>query len=143
MKNTIKTLSIYLPYDLLMCDKENFKQYYPRLIGIRNDESIIVSLPRFPYTYKCEIHDLMPILKPLKDLQRLIESEFYKWHEDKKADEEIINLFCDENVNFDDITEVDVNKLPYECILYMAKNHYDFQDLISKGLAIDINTLNK
>ena len=33
--------------------------------------------------------------------------------------------------------------LEYECMIDLLKNHYDVFGLITKGLAIDINTLEK
>lgn len=82
------------------------------------------------------------ILKPLSQLESIAKEQFIKFRNNEDHDAEIIDLFCFENIQTDDLLGVDYNKLPYECIVYMAKHHYDFQDLISKGLAIDINTLN-
>lgn len=129
---SIKHLSPYLPYELRI---KNATTEMP-LTGAYLDE-INDPLFGFDNSYK-------PILLPISDLEKLIKSEFEKFDELGMTNytSEIIDLFCYENTGFDEnITEINLEKLPYECADYMFKNHYDFFGLIPKGLAIDKNTL--
>ena len=78
------------------------------------------------------------ILKPISDLSLLVVEEFEKYDGKKngKANDEIITLFCEENGVDENIENIELKSLPYECIEFMFKNHYDFFGLIEKGLAI-------
>lgn len=78
------------------------------------------------------------ILKPISDLSLLVIEEFEKYDGKRngKANEEIINLFCEENGVDEIIENIELKSLPYECIEFMFKNHYDFFGLIERGLAI-------
>jgi hypothetical protein len=81
-----------------------------------------------------------PILRPLSDLTKEIIDEFQKYYNQESYDKDIIDLFCYENTQTDEnIEDLLVTKLPYECVEYMFKNHYDVFGLIEKGLAIDFN----
>lgn len=81
------------------------------------------------------------ILKPISDLDKLIRNEFEKYDSKEKYDQEIINIFCNENVIKENIDNMNLSKLPYDCIEYIFKNHYDFFGLIKKGLAVDLNDI--
>ena len=78
------------------------------------------------------------VLKPISDLSIMVIEEFEKYDGKRngKANEEIINLFCEENGVDEIIENIELKSLPYECIEFMFKNHYDFFGLIDKGLAI-------
>ena len=88
-----------------------------------------------------EISQCKLILKPISDLSILVKEEFEKYDglRSGKANEEIINLFCEENGVDELIENIDLKSLPYECIAFMFRNHYDFFGLIEKGLAISIH----
>ena len=90
-----------------------------------------------------QIANCKPILRPISDLSILVKEEFEKYDGKRngKANEEIINLFCEENGVDEIIENIDLKSLPYECIEFMFRNHYDFFGLIEKGLAISYNTL--
>lgn len=91
-----------------------------------------------------KLNEIKPILSPISDLEKLIKTEFDKLDELRMSNytSEIIDLFCYENTGTDEnISEINLEKLPYECVEYMFKYHYDFFGLIEKGLAIDKNTL--
>ena len=81
------------------------------------------------------------ILQPISDLSLLVIEEFEKYDGKRngKANKEIINLFCEENGIDEIIENIDLKSLPYECVEYIFKNHYDFFDLITQGLAISIH----
>lgn len=82
-----------------------------------------------------------PILKPISDLSILVIEEFEKYDGkiNGKANDEIINLFCEENGVDEIIENIVLSSLPYECVEYIFKNHYDFFGLIEKGLAVSIH----
>jgi hypothetical protein len=132
MKLEIKHLAPYLPYGI-------------NVQWIREDdkELIIQDLTISDYNFLIRRKYAKPILKTISELDNLIKNEFKKYDRIKECDMEIINLFCYENTNANEpLVDLDLNKLPYECVEYIFKNHYDFFGLIDAGLAIDINTLN-
>ena len=114
MKLEIKHIAPYLPYNL----------------------NNTVSIADWFKGYNCK-----PILRPISDLSLLVIEEFEKYDGKRngKANEEIINLFCEEN-GVDEILEnIELKSLPYECIEYMFRNHYDVFGLIEQGLAVSIH----
>lgn len=127
----------YLPYGV--------GYYYSNL----NDIKLLGIL-----TTKSTIHNLNNVfhslgksfflgLKPISDLSNLVKTEFEKYDGliSGKANEEIITLFCEENGVGDLIENIELSSLPYECVNFIFKNHYDFFGLIEEGLAININEL--
>jgi hypothetical protein len=79
------------------------------------------------------------ILKPISDLDKLVRNEFEKYDAKQKHNEEIINLFCEENGVDEIIENIILSSLPYECVEFMFRNHYDFFGLIEKGLAVSVH----
>jgi len=126
-------LAPYLPYDL-------------KVKTVRNEIVLVEGIYTFEDIYNSSVGDIpfdliYPILKPISDLSLLVIEEFEKYDGKRngKANEEIINLFCEEN-GVDDILEnIELKSLPYECIDFMFRNHYDFFGLISEGLAVSIH----
>jgi hypothetical protein len=142
MKLELKHIIPYIPFQLKAQD-------------IRTKEIRTVTLLHFTYDLSTVGHNHLiydgllvskhlPILRPILDLSILVKDEFEKYDgiRSGKADEEVINIFCEENGVDEIIENIDLKSLPYECIEYMFKNHYDFFGLIEAGLAIDIKTLN-
>ena len=125
-------LAPYLPHGLkLQYLNKNFK-----LIGVIKEKLYFEELA-FPINnLECK-----PILKPISDLSLLVIEEFEKYDGKRngKANEEIINLFCEENGVDEIIENIVLSSLPYECIEFMFRNHYDFFGLISEGLAVSIH----
>lgn len=145
-KLTLKQIAPYLPYEVKMCDEEE-KTYFPTLIGI-DGESIITTLPRFPYTYKCGISELKPILRPLSDLTKEIEVNGEKFVPfDVIANDEEYAYLEDDNIWVNDMFYsqilTDLAFIPYGVIQKLLEWHFDFQGLIQQNKAVDINTLNK
>ena len=124
-------LAPYFPYSV--------KIEHPTLMNGKRKISELYSIKEL----HIEISQCKLILKPISDLSLLVIEEFEKYDGKRngKANEEIINLFCEENGVDEIIENIDLKSLPYECIEFMFRNHYDFFGLIEKGLAIDINTL--
>jgi hypothetical protein len=126
MKLELKHLAPYLPYQVLVGDgrapfeltEYNFTNVYPYITSL--------------------------YLRPISCLTKEIDLNFEMLNSGLHNDVEIIDLFCYENINTDEpLVDLDLNKLPHECVEYMFRNHYDFFGLIEAGLAIDINTINK
>lgn len=82
--------------------------------------------------------DVKPILRPLSDLTKEIEHSGERF-----APVDWIR----ENLDYDEYSiDYYINhteRLPYEIVQKLFEWHFDVSRLIEKGLAIDINTLNK
>ena len=129
----LKHLAPYLPYDINV-------RHASKLGNIKKIAKLTIS----DYPWLSRQKYFKPILKPISDLSLLLKDEFEKYSGkiNGKVNTEIIELFCIENTNnSENLEDVILSSLPYECIEYMFKNHYDFFGLIDKGIAIDINTL--
>ena len=135
-KLELKHAAPYLPYKVAVIYQLNdVSSCYPV-----EQRSSILCADNIAFVLKyCKLK-----LHSLSDLTLLINNEFANYRDKKDYDQEVIDLFCEENLgHLDELDELDINHIPYNCMEYMVKNHYDFNDLIKKGLAIDINTLNK
>tara|TARA_B110000091_G_C13615724_1_gene390768 strand:- start:391 stop:747 length:357 start_codon:yes stop_codon:yes gene_type:complete len=116
MKLELKHLAPYLPYGL------KYVKYSYNNSPIRHDIMQGVSTNGI---YACgditplSFKNCKPILRPLSDLTKLGSNE--RWW----------------------MTTIDlgITKLGYESIQELLEEHYDIFNLIEKGLAIDINTL--
>ncbi len=137
MKLELKHLAPYLPYGLLVLDELKQTQ---KIIGLKNETYFIENGSLYAYA---DIQNCNPILKPISDLDKLIRNEFEKYHDRQEYDKEVIDLFCIENGVDEIIENIVISSLPYECVEYMFKNHYDVFDLISQGLAISIHEVNQ
>lgn len=140
-KLELKYIAPYLPYGIRYCQKkQSYKDYSISFIekGVISTRGNIDNINNI-----LETDYYFPILKPISDLSILVKDEFEKYDgiRSGKADEEIINIFCEENGVDEIIENIELKSLPYECVEYMFKNHYDFFGLIDEGLAININEL--
>ena len=86
------------------------------------------------------LNEVKPLLHPLSKLDLYLHDQFFKYTENFAVyDNEVVDLFCVENtLTSDDLTELNLSKLPYECVEYMFRNHYDVFGLIEAGLAEEI-----
>jgi hypothetical protein len=125
MKLELKHLAPYLPYGLMCQLTDQSKIKVAKLCGAYTDNSYA-----FFDTVESEhgYSKIKPILRPLSDLLHgkysLLSCDVL-WH-DLQA-KRSHNIF----------------KCKYEIIIGLLENHFDVFGLIEKGLAIDINTLNK
>ena len=130
----------YLPYAVKIAyDYFGDTQEIATLIGVedRNGETRLqINTGGSALLKHCKL-----VLKPISDLSLLVIEEFKKYDGKRngKANDEIINLFCEENGVDEIIENIELKSLPYESIDFMFKNHYDFFGLIEKGLAISIH----
>ena len=124
MKLELRHLAPYLPYSV--------KIEHPTIMNGKRKISELYSIKEFhieiQHRMYVEISQCKLILKPISDLSLLVVEEFEKYDGKRNGVDEIIE-------------NIELKSLPYECIEFMFKNHYDFFRLIEKGLAIDINTL--
>lgn len=123
----------YLPYGVGYYSKDKFLGILTTKGTIHNVNNVINFLGKSFFLG----------LKPISDLSNLVKIEFEKYDGliSGKANEEIINLFCEENGVGDLIENIELSSLPYECVQFMFKNQYDFFGLIEAGFAININEL--
>ncbi len=128
-----------MPYGL----KIKWNKDIYEMISLRSNERCQLVDKFSDEVYGVKLLHIKPILRPLSELDKLIEVNFEMLNSGLH-DVELIDLFCYENTNTDEpLVDLDLNKLPYECIEYMFRNHYDFFGLIPAELAIDINTINQ
>ena len=122
---TIEHLAPYLPYNISL-------QFIIRKDVVRT--GVMTRLLNYSHETHTErvaidnydsehIWMFKPILRPLEDLNKAI------WQE--------INTVFD----FSELKDYDINFIPYSLFEFLIGNHFDVFDLIEKGLAIDINTL--
>ena len=133
--------------------KEVLMPYLPYRLNIKNKIGKIVelTLSDAPYHFKTEFK---PILRPLSDLTKEIEhngEKFVPYYQLK-----VLGLVKTASLRFETIIlELDRNRifyipdyhdffqLPYQVVQKLISWHFDVFGLIEKGLAIDINNLNK
>ena len=122
-------LSFSLPYGL--------KAIYTPL----NEPIVDFSTSRYTMFVNKE-YDYKPILRPLSELEQILLFEFEKYHQNIDCNNEIIELFCEEHIKTSDlVSEINIESLPFDTVIWMIKNHFDIAGLIEKGEAIDVNTL--
>ena len=135
-----------------MTKQEFLAMSYPYEIKLvyRNDKSwpiimAIGNLDEILHTNK----DYKPILRPLSDLTKEIEHKGEKFVPIEKIREIIGGGWCDVYERAVEVMQewdIDTLKdkikyLPFEFIQLFISWHFDIADLISKGEAIDVNTL--
>lgn len=126
-KLTIEHLAPYLPYGLRFTDGILIAE----LVELSSTEAIChdnsIGISRIPLTsVRCK-----PILRPLSDLTKeeyKIQLKTMRYKTDKDS---ICNI----------ISDIECKVSEYGLILWLLENHFDINNLIKKGLAIDINTI--
>lgn len=136
------------PYDIAPYLTNNLKVMASRneiytLIGIKGDTCFLSDL-----TYPCDISDVKPILRPMKDLvkpyiddagQSFIPAKLL-WSVD--ADEEDkFDTYGEVPQYWKDCLKVGINSLEYRDITRLLEMHFDIFGLIAEGLAVGYNTL--
>lgn len=130
----IQSLYTYLPYNIGIAinkNKSSLKDNY-EFYCIMSCEGNETNLLNF-----IAHSDFKLILKPISELYKLIFDEFEKYNLGFNYNQEIIDLFCEEN-GYDELIEnIELQSVRYECAEYIFKNHYDIFGLIDKGEAVD------
>jgi len=140
MKLELKHLAPYLPYGLKM----NRNVFIGELITLKNDKDSIAETFEFQVT--CSIwwentndcNHYKPILRPLSDLTKEITHN----GETFVPIEEYHYLRFEEISNYKS-GGIWLNHIHFREYNVLIELHFDVFGLIEKGLAIDINTLNK
>jgi hypothetical protein len=141
-----KHLAPYLPYGLKM----NYGIHYPVLCGLNNADSVWLKYIDGT-TREQHISDYKPILRPLSDLKKEIEHSGEKfvpidWLNENKSVSLIIGIRPNtgEETVFNERTNSSNIRFFEHCIIEkLLEWHFDIFNLLSKNLAIDINTLNQ
>lgn len=116
-------LAMSLPYGLKMC------YTYENRIDIH-------TLLPMHFDCKCQLVNERgkPILRPLSDLKNTSGVGF-------NVMKEVFEMGNGEWIQLLNASAINIDKLPYKIINILIKNHFDIADLISKGEAINVNTL--
>ena len=130
MKLELKHLAGYLPYGLKLerinYKNERFKQ-----------------LTAYDLCPDGEIENIKPILRPLSDLTKEIEVNGINMNPLVNLKIQGYNLNFDDDFTFEDFINGNFLNNSYGFIQLLLCWHFDIYGLIEKGLAIDINTINK
>lgn len=133
MKLKIEHLAPYLPYKLLLGLEDTME--LEEMIGLLKDE-VLTTEDNYEYSIA------KPILRPLSEVKNYFLELWAKGDSDTRDyfDADYLGEF---NIDADDtdFSNIRTHYLPYGVFYLLAKNHFDLFDLISLGLAIDINTL--
>lgn len=122
-KLEIEHLSPYLPYGLKVIWKTDARY---------NVENLTAELTIADYDFLINKRKAKPILRPLSDYQDILLGRFKETNWDMHNDIEIVD-FANKDIG--------LHGLSYGSYKCLISDHADVFDLISEGLAIDINTL--
>ena len=133
-------LSFSLPYELY-CIISGDASY--KILSLHFGNINLVRVHNTGYRdFPITIPHVKLILRPIFELEAILLSEFEKYHQNIDCDNEIIELFCEEHIKTNDlISEINIESLPFDTVIWMIKNHFDIAGLIEKGEAIDVNKL--
>ena len=138
MELKIKHLTPYLPYKLefLMASEPESKE--PNIDELKSIDTGL-KMVNFGWGNAKTLTEIKPLLKSISKLDDILADEFSNYREGMKHDAELIDLFSFENIHTEELlNDLDLNKLPYNCIEYLFKNHYDFFSLIENGLSTEV-----
>ncbi len=141
MELELKHLAPYLPYGLKVTFEAD--EYQHEVIGLSICSRGIEVISPFLDFGQANIKDVIPILRPLSDLwkgdlEHLTDHHSTDYFSDNKGLKDLITQSLN-NSNLHHYIEF----LPFGLVQWLIENHYDIYNLIEKGLAIDMNTLNK
>jgi hypothetical protein len=121
-KLTIEHLAAYLPYGLKGIIQPNIHKGW-----LPPGAKIMLSIGNFDSFMDTD--KVKSIFRPLSDLTK----DFF-WNNLEDGDVPIID-------DIDEILKTPIGQRKYAHTLYLLKHHFDIHDLIKKGLAIDIKTI--
>tara|TARA_R110002020_G_scaffold8028_3_gene33066 strand:+ start:243 stop:674 length:432 start_codon:yes stop_codon:yes gene_type:complete len=139
MELEIKHLAPYLPYNLqvevLDYKSDYVGKQYDKVIGLHQWDSngqfwSVLTIGGA----KPDVKRVKPILRPLSDLTEEDHKEIFFDH-DVEQEYDGISLFLNGAV------KINILEFPLQFINKLLEKHYDINNLIGQGLAIDINTL--
>ena len=131
---------------------EHVAHYFPyklRINGIKNFEGIRVmngsdNCDKFVNIDAVVRLQYKPILKSLKTLLEDILTYYAKVYYGEIKVAPPMFSHTDNKILFEIAISKDIEQyknLQYSTILYLAKEHYDFQNLIDQGLAVDVDKI--
>lgn len=123
MKITLEHLSPYFPHRLKLGFEGTEQQL--EMVELSTNHISVGMLDSDGDYWQARPEVVRPILRPLSDLD--------KGMFDEEAEYLIGRIIKGHTIHY--------GSLSYTTIQYLSKNHYDFQNLIMKGLAVDINTI--
>lgn len=132
-KLTIEHLAPYLPYGLKYLIP---KQIRDGFLSIDIEERIAEMTGLGVCVV--EQNQFKPILRPLSELPFHSCFEWFPYSE-----RNIVKGLCNDYEEYPDLYDFNKLELTYDTLQELFKNHFDVFGLIEKGLAIDINTLDK
>ncbi len=139
-KLTIKHIAPYLDYGLQFAFLDDIDGDKGTLTGLLMfGDTPNVQLKFRGSTGLFDYEDVKPILRPLSDLTK---EEFKNINH---CDDEYEIKFENNHAFIVDICDINWNEVSrmHEILEWLFEKHFDIFRLIEKGLAIDINTLNK
>ena len=136
MKLELKHLAPYLPYELQLLEEFEVNESKIRTLRGIDIDMVVTNLERFPYNQRITFSEIKPILRPLSDLTDEIDI-----HGDKIFPCAWFGLVPNEQHQQFLETKVIEGWMSYKEMTVLIKHHFDVFNLISEGLAIDINTI--
>lgn len=141
-------MAMCLPYNLKIkhFDANRESEHICKIEVWHNEE---VTISDGEYEYDLLLNDILPILHPLSDLTKEIEHKGEKFVPIEKLREIIGGGWCSVYERavelmqewYIDTLKDKIKYLPFEFIQLFISWHFDIADLISKGEAIGVNTL--
>lgn len=147
---TLEHLTPYLPYGLLIARKcpinKEYERSFEMVYQVGNTQSGVYGLSDVLKGKTLHGSSITPILRPLSDLTEEIRVKGFnntEWFNPIEWIENNCSLGHEDLIK--QILEDDrwINQLPKYIHDYLIKMNFDVFGLIEKGLAIDINTLDK
>lgn len=124
----LEQLAFYLPYELLcIVDGKSAILNSVYSDGTCSFSGLVESSQGFK--------NIEPVLKPLAVADAYIYAEYVKYVEGKKYDEKLKSVFLSGYIGSDSITLESIEKLPFNCILWLLKENYDIFGMIDRGEA--------
>lgn len=138
MELQLEHLTPYLPYKLQFLMESEPESKEPNIDELKSID-VRLKMVNFGWGNAKNLTEIKPMLKSISKLDDILADEFSNYREGMKHDENLIDLFSFENIHTEELLNgLDLNKLPYNCIEYLFKNHYDFFGLIENGLATEV-----
>jgi hypothetical protein len=134
---TLEHITPYLPYGLYCINEWDKKSKVVLNFSFENNTDINETRVSFllKRQYKLILRPLSELNKPICDLEP--EVTFNDW----LSSEYGIRYNSNKGYFNYGIEKLDIVHLSYEVVLYLLERHFDINNLIGKGLAIDINTV--
>lgn len=146
----IEMLAPYLPYGLNCyvqgaCvegteydDPSTPKRF--KIMGSDKSFIFVSDISKPSYEQVC-FSDCIPILRPLSDIEDYFKSFWYKGDVEtmKFLDYDYLEKFDD--LHIEQLSYTKIEYIPYGTFKLLLQHHFDLFDLISKKLAININTI--